>query len=79
MRKAIVFVPTNDKETIGRQFPELPENSEFPPPPGAIHTHGCFAVKFYGDFLPESYECKEGERIQTATQDEIREWIGGVK
>ncbi len=80
MRKAIVYLALADQSIVDHAFPDLPENSEsFPPGPGEVHHHAQTAVKFYGDFLPESYECKEGERIQLMDVEGMRELIGGVK
>lgn len=64
---------------IGPLFPMLPENGSFPPAPGEVYAHGALAVKFYGDWLPERYECKEGHSMNVIQSDEIDELIGGVK
>ncbi len=79
MRKAIVYIQETHGDIVDRFFPGLPANGDFPPLPGQMYVCGTYAIKFHGDWLPEKFECKEGETIQNASVEEMRKLIGGVK
>ncbi len=49
-------------------------------PPPNVHWGALTRTdSTYGDGLPESFECKEGELIQNVTVEAMRALIGGIK
>ena len=78
MRKVIVDISHLIAEDV-RVILDLPPNGEFPPLPGKVYAYAECHLKLYGDWLPNSFETKEGETIQSVSIEQMQKLIGGVK